>query len=221
MIRWKDGHATTRTWPDGYGKPSVDVPSPAYEGATLGTTGRDERIMSDVWAWTTYAVVWDAAEAKIKEVAIGNSEFGSYGEAVVDATADARSAALEYLTAKELEARTRAHDRRVDEIVYAASRPAVGRDVVVARGRKVPKGTVGTIFWVGESTYGYRRTLRVGLRTADGETHWTAAANCDVLNPDDYVDVEALMARPNFAGAAALAASATMTEWMMGGRRAA
>jgi hypothetical protein len=43
----------------------------------------------------------------------------------------------------------------------------------VVKGRKVPPGTQGICFWVGETQYG----KRVGLKDADGVTHWTAAAN--------------------------------------------
>jgi hypothetical protein len=50
-----------------------------------------------------------------------------------------------------------------------------GCDVVVARGRKVAKGTTGRVFWMGDRGFG----LTVGLRTTDGVTHFTAAKNCD------------------------------------------
>lgn len=52
-----------------------------------------------------------------------------------------------------------------------------GARVTVVRGRKVPKGTVGTVIWLGEDNWG---KARLGLRTDDGETHWTAASNCEV-----------------------------------------
>jgi hypothetical protein len=50
-----------------------------------------------------------------------------------------------------------------------------GDQVVVARGRKVPIGTTGELFWAKEGQYGWR----VGVRDADGEAHWTAAKNID------------------------------------------
>lgn len=51
-----------------------------------------------------------------------------------------------------------------------------GCDVVVVRGRKVPRGTEGRVFWVGDSPYG----VRVGINTPSGETVWTAAGNVEV-----------------------------------------
>lgn len=48
--------------------------------------------------------------------------------------------------------------------------------VKVVKGRKVPKGTTGVLTWIGQGDYG----PRVGLRDADGATHWTAASNVEV-----------------------------------------
>ena len=56
-----------------------------------------------------------------------------------------------------------------------------GKVVKVVRGRKVPVGTVGEVFWVGESRWGYR----VGLKDGEGNKHFTAETNVEVvLNPE-------------------------------------
>lgn len=52
-----------------------------------------------------------------------------------------------------------------------------GQTVEVVRGRKVPKGTVGTIFWTGEDGYGNER---IGIKTEAGETFFFAAKNAEV-----------------------------------------
>ena len=60
----------------------------------------------------------------------------------------------------------------------------LGATVKVVRGRKVPHGTVGEVFWAGEMIYGGRnatKTVRLGLRTADGVEHWTAATNVEAV----------------------------------------
>jgi hypothetical protein len=77
----------------------------------------------------------------------------------------------------------------------------------VVKGRKVAKGTEGTVIWVGEGKYygpvpRYRSTawstkgaLRIGLKDAEGTVHWTAASNVEVLNPEDYIaDYDELVA---------------------------
>jgi hypothetical protein len=56
--------------------------------------------------------------------------------------------------------------------------PQRGDIVEVFKGRKVPKGTVGEVFWAGEGRWG----LRVGIREEGREEPWwTAASNCRVV----------------------------------------
>lgn len=50
--------------------------------------------------------------------------------------------------------------------------------VVVVKGRKVPKGTTGRVFWTGTDAYD---KPKVGFKDADGTTHWTAASNVQVV----------------------------------------
>lgn len=54
-----------------------------------------------------------------------------------------------------------------------------GKSVVVMKGRKVPHGLRGIVFWEGEGEYG----PRIGIKDAAGEAHWTAASNVEVLLP--------------------------------------
>ena len=53
------------------------------------------------------------------------------------------------------------------------------------RTRPVPIGTVGRVFWMGESTFGVGRyakvTERIGIKDEAGETHWTASSNVEVM----------------------------------------
>lgn len=56
------------------------------------------------------------------------------------------------------------------------------KEVKVVKGRKVPFGTTGTVFWIGMrnySKYGYwwSWTVRVGIRTPEGDTYFTAESN--------------------------------------------
>ena len=52
-----------------------------------------------------------------------------------------------------------------------------GATVTVVKGRKVAKGTTGTVTWIGEDSWG---KARVGFRTADGESIFTAMSNVEV-----------------------------------------
>jgi hypothetical protein len=49
-----------------------------------------------------------------------------------------------------------------------------GKVVKVVKGRKVPLGTEGTVFWLDESKFG---GYRVGFETLSGEKHFTALSN--------------------------------------------
>lgn len=52
-----------------------------------------------------------------------------------------------------------------------------GVEVKVVKGRKVPVGTTGMVFWVGDTKFGER----VGINTPGGETVWTASSNVEVI----------------------------------------
>lgn len=72
------------------------------------------------------------------------------------------------------------------ESVEAASDPyVIGRDVRVYKGRNVPIGTTGKVFWLGNGVYNAGRkqvqTRRLGLKDANGTVFWTAADNCEVV----------------------------------------
>lgn len=61
----------------------------------------------------------------------------------------------------------------------AAGELVKGATVKVVKGRKVPVGTVGTVFWMGEGNYG---KTRLGIRDAAGQTHWVPdAGNVEVI----------------------------------------
>lgn len=51
-----------------------------------------------------------------------------------------------------------------------------GARVEIVKGRK-GKGTVGTVFWVGENQYG--PGVRLGIEGDDGETYWVNADNVE------------------------------------------
>ena len=52
-----------------------------------------------------------------------------------------------------------------------------GATVTVVRGRKVPKGTTGIVFWTGTDAYD---KPKIGFKDAAGTTHWTATSNVEV-----------------------------------------
>ena len=65
-----------------------------------------------------------------------------------------------------------------------------GQTVEVFKGRKVPKGTVGEVFWVAPEADGYG-VVKVGFKTAEGVKHFTNIENVRAqVSEDDYLETE-------------------------------
>jgi hypothetical protein len=167
-----------------------------YAGAVLATgeiNGYDDSDFT--------ATVWDEDSGTVKTIVYASTRGWTYlNGASVDATPEVRLKAAAYYAKVNLAS-------RLNAAAAAASTPAVGKLVKVVKGRKVAKGTEGTVIWVGEGKYygpvpRYRSTawstkgaLRIGLKDAEGTVHWTAASNVEVLNPEDYIaDYDELVA---------------------------
>jgi hypothetical protein len=67
-----------------------------------------------------------------------------------------------------------AEQQRLSEL--ASGKIMKGQRVVVARGRKVPKGTRGIVFWIGDNGWGESVGIEV---EGTGERVFTASTNCD------------------------------------------
>ena len=59
-----------------------------------------------------------------------------------------------------------------------------GKTVTVVKGRKVPHGTTGNVFWMGSKCYGpygdpwgIYTAIRVGIKDKDGNVYWTGLDN--------------------------------------------
>lgn len=70
---------------------------------------------------------------------------------------------------------------------------ARGQVVRVVKGRKIPKGTLGTVFWFGSSEFRGVETYRVGMVTPDGEKHFTAVSNVEPV--EGLTEIEESLAR--------------------------
>jgi hypothetical protein len=147
-----------------------------HVGLVLETFSRTDQLMSDVWATGFYAKVWNPETLAPENVSLGNSEFGVHKAAVVDASPETKRAFLLY-EVKEAHGKLLKELReRLWRVRNEKFKLAKGKFVRVVRGRKVPKGTEGYLFWMGTGTWGER----VGLKDKAGTVHWTAASNVEV-----------------------------------------
>lgn len=69
-------------------------------------------------------------------------------------------------------------------LVAAVTKAAAGGitknvTVEVFKGRKVPKGTVGKVFWIGEDSYSGKP--KIGIRDAGRASHFLLAEHCKVV----------------------------------------
>lgn len=179
--------------------------SPEFSGRCLHFETQCERIMSDVWENFTYIVYWNGPEGNLlagrpAKMCIDRGWGASTYNIVakVDATPEVMEAYSAWKLGEKLgQNYARAislYDRRQEEEISARKNPAVrGRYVRVSRGRKVPIGTEGLVFWTGEDNYG---NIKIGIATSTREDSrgrfvdvvWTAAKNCDVIKSKNWFD---------------------------------
>lgn len=148
-----------------YGNPEV-----RYAGCVLDTYEHNGPWDSD---W--YAICWDAEKQKVVEVEYDTTRCGGSGYAEIDATEDTLRAVYRFY--KQMGRDLFDGSTNAEQ----AKKVRKGDTVRVVRGRKVPKGSVGTVFWTGCRYNYYSRTdeERVGIEI-DGVRQFL---------PLDYVEV--------------------------------
>ena len=67
-------------------KSKDETPTISYAGMVVRKIVRDERVMSDVWSYCTYAVVYDIIQDRVKEICVHCDFDGGYSTAEVDAS---------------------------------------------------------------------------------------------------------------------------------------
>jgi hypothetical protein len=141
------------------------IVTPHFEGATLYDRERNGYHDSDF-----YALVWDEEKGEVRDIEYGTTRFANTPRhAPVDATKEVWEKAWQWAEEKWLERIRYEANKEANEV-------AVGRQVRVARGRKVPIGTEGKVLWMDAQTWspryrnGYKRgpdCVAVGIATTD------------------------------------------------------
>ena len=144
----------------GEGKSAVE-----YDGCVLDTYEHN-----GAWDSDFYAVCWDREKREVVRVMYDTTRQGSSGWAKIDATEE---------VLREMYRHYRQVTRRdFDSILNQRQAKTYdkGDNVVVIKGRKIPKGTVGKVFWKGSSFNPYSRQYeeRVGIEV-DGSRKFLSA----------------------------------------------
>lgn len=133
-----------------------------------------------------YATVWNPITRTTSEIMYGTTRASTYNNwATVDASEEVQAAAEQARRdaikdrKADQEAYIDAHAQAVVQLYQATKMEYVkGAQYEVFKGRNVKKGTVGTLFYVRESNYGFR----VGIKDVNGNAHWTYGDNIRLVD---------------------------------------
>lgn len=158
-----------------------------HEGLVMGAAyQREERVMSDVYAMVSYCQVWNPVTGEPENKALGAAFEceSSFGTATVDCPPEITKAwAAKQKVARDAQEVARQEASRVraeKEAEAELKQIRKGVEAIVVKGRKVPRGTRGTIIWTGGGNHG----PRVGLKgPGDANPHWTAEDNVEAIIP--------------------------------------
>lgn len=150
-----------------------------YEGCVIRTYEHNGYDDSDF-----YAVCVNVENGKIDTIEYDTTRCGGGGSATVDLTESnyrlyQRKAYMRQIADSLKQNRT------------AAANVEIGKEVVVIKGRKVPIGTKGVVFWRKEVNYDrynrwYNATMRIGIKDSDGVVYWINESNVKVVDPEQY-----------------------------------
>lgn len=187
-IFWSPGEVYIKNDGEEYGR-WVRVEGPVHAthiGRVVKTYKREFKPMSDIYADKYIAVCLnDDGTTELVEYST-NFELDQkrFNSAQVDEDIDpklmAQYEALQEIAA-ERRRRKEEEERKAREaaaIEAEKNRPAKGKRMEVYRGRKVPKGTVGTVFWVRDGRVGLDVT---GKKNAKGHVVDPVWVNADYL----------------------------------------
>lgn len=142
-----------------------------------------ERVMSDIYANTHHIWVFNPGDKSVSTVQVSSAFELDHRVGKWDADVETGEFAQDYqdyLAEQEVKAAEREKARKIEDAKWKEAeakkellKPDKGRKAKVVSGRKVPKGTIGDIFWVGDKGYGET----VGIKDSQNNVHWTASSN--------------------------------------------
>jgi len=171
------------TWKDKNG----NVIKVTHKGLVLrGPMTSEVRVMSDIYSYQTRCLVWDPEKGCPEEVVVW-TDFdlydGPYGEPVVDATPEVMTAYRAFLDKQEALAKAAEEAGAREKALREWNPPKIGRRMRVVRGRKVPKGTEGTVFWVRDGRCGLARSDARDERGRFVDVAWVDAEYVENVAP--------------------------------------
>lgn len=110
-----------------------------------------------------YAVCWDEEQGRVVTIEYDTTRCPAGGTAEIDATEDVIRKVYHYYKKDA----TKTFDKY--DNIRIAKAISIGDEVVVVKGRKVAKGTIGKVFWIGDcyNRFSYRSELRIGIQVGE------------------------------------------------------
>ncbi len=149
-----------------------------YQGAVLDTS---EHYWADGML-SEYAWVWDMKKHQFESVSVGY--YGADGHDFIGTKVEID---LSTEVARDIirTLKHRAYEDFCRSVIEKKNQIEAGITAEVVRGRKIPKGTILNVFWVGERpTYtGYGTELIAGCKDKDGNKVWIKAEYLKNISP--------------------------------------
>ena len=163
--------------------PNQTVSRITHVGCVIKSETKDFRAMSDVYTTADYAWVWCPEEETVECVRVNINYMGcdEHGQITPDITKGeyAEDYEIYLMICEDIEReneRIEAEKRAIAleaKFKKALLKPAKGAVCRAIKGRKVPKGTEGIIFYI--------RYDRIGFKSSDGVAHWINADQIEVM----------------------------------------
>lgn len=158
--------------------PKTGEVTKTYEGSVLCRRESNGYHDSDF-----YAIVWDEEEQTLSRVVYATTRGPTNATCAVDATEEVKEKARDWLHDWARRESLRTQRANAEKIVP-------GRRVKVVRGRKVPIGTVATVYATREREIRGNTIHEVALLMEDGSQQGTYEANLVVVNQEQFISEE-------------------------------
>ena len=148
----------------------------SHEGCVIKSERKECRVMSDVYTDADYALLWNPEEQRTEWKRINVLYMGCDNHCQIVCDINSGEYAEDYeiylfLQEEEKKARQKAKDEKMfKECLFQVRKGRICRAV---KGRKVPKGTEGIIFYI--------RDNRIGFSDESGQAHWINDNQIEVM----------------------------------------
>ncbi len=137
--------------------------------------------------YSDYADVWDGEKVVAINVGSGYCTMSDrYADVTIDATPEVKELVENW---QEAEYARKGRISQANSVIKEKDLIRRGEKITIVKGRKHVVGTVGIVFWVGDTKYG----RSVGFKTEGDDTaKWVAFGNVEkVLNEIEIAEVKA------------------------------